>query len=110
MENKFVIGQIVFSVPRDKRGSNPRNVEITSIGRKWIGIGKDRFDKDTMLVDAGQYPSPAKIYLSEELYKNETEINKRWRKIVNDYQYRTPSKLSLAGIEKIEKIINGEPV
>lgn len=114
-EPKFKIGQLVFYVPRNPREQGPGSlgVVITKIGRKWITFKgsengyENRFDKETLLVDAGNYSSPGMIYLSDEEYQEQREKERIWNRLrdVISGVYKCPGYVSKAELIQIANIL-----
>lgn len=109
MSNTFEIGQTVFYTDNDRKGRiYPSKVE--SIGRKWVNLEKHagRFDKETMLLDGGQYSSPGKVYLSEEVYRNELAVEDLWKKFREAYTYRAPEGVTVDNIREAARLLKLE--
>ena len=104
------IGQHLWFVP--SQYSNCRDcqdVNIESIGRRWVYVSDGRFDLSKMVggkaaLDGGQYSSPGYVYLSRNLHDQEVEIRLIKRKLIADLQER--SDLSLSQLQAIRKILD----
>jgi hypothetical protein len=84
-------GQELFLVPNWQRG-HKRTVVIEKIGRIWATLAgyEGRIDMGTLIVDGGEYMSPATCYLSEEDYRKKIAKTELWdkirREISNNFQ------------------------
>ena len=118
---KLVVGQRLWHVPNRQGGGCAGFVEITKVGRKWAGINHvhngevsswnfGRIDMETMLVDGGQYCSPAACYLSKEEYEHMVFVGEKYDKIYRFFNHRhiKPDSLDEAAVDKILEIIGAE--
>ena len=89
------------------RNGPPRMETVTAVGRKWVQIGRYRFDHETLKLDGGQYTSPGQAYLSRDEWERNTEKEKAWWRFKSGLAWRAPDHLSLedinAMIEKVRK-------
>ncbi len=88
---------------------------IIKVGRKWVTVQREgsvaccRFDAETMRVDYGDYPSRARIYVSEDDYLQETERRKEWRDLLPWVGYSgPPPHMTLEDIRAVAKMVKGE--
>jgi hypothetical protein len=111
-DEKFTVGQKLWFVPSDTRWNKAYEVEIKTIGRKWLTLKNDRrVDKETLRVDGGNYSSLGRCYLSQEEYEKETALIDAWRELEKriSKQYWTPSpkspKLTIEALRQAEKLL-----
>lgn len=97
----FKAGQKVYRVETGSRAKDGEYVEVTKVGRKWIEVGRNRFDPTTMREDGGIYSSYANYYLSEEEYRKIVSINKAWAEFTCRLGHHAPKGISLSEIYEI---------
>lgn len=121
----FKVGQVVCRADEPRRGHscNPRNCEVTKVGRKWVyvssgrGFGQDsRFDpsdpaycKIGFPLDGGDWSSPGTIYLEEKHYQElarRSFLDDKVRKFFGSYN----SSASLEQLEQIAKVLDLDSV
>lgn len=108
----MIVGQKLLYVPSTVNGRQPEpyDVEIITVGRKWITVSNPtaswdlfRVDKETLFRDSGQYVSVGQCWLSKELWLEAKFRNEGWarfRALVNGEVF-PPKKLSLHDIENL---------
>ena len=111
MHDLKVGDQVIFAPSRYTQISSPnefKTLTITSIGRKWVYTNHQyRFNKKTLLIDAGGYSQPGKIYLSKEKYLEQIKKEKAWnniRTLVNS-RYSPPENIDYQSLENIAEIL-----
>lgn len=114
----YEIGQKLYRVPHDRRYlANAHEVTITAIGRKWLTVKElswtreERVDKETLLVDGGQYSSPAKCYLSKQHYESQLALDNAWRdfvELVHRGRVSVPQGVTLEVIEQVKRLLFGK--
>lgn len=76
---KFQVGQTIFAESRSHPISDLIEFQITTIGRKWIGFGRDgRFDKDTMVIDNGGIGFSRRVWTTREEYEARRARRQAW--------------------------------
>lgn len=116
----YEIGQKLYRVPYDRRYlANAHDVVITAIGRKWLTVKElewtreERVDKEMLIVDGGQYSSPAKCYLSKQHYEDQLALNTAWDafvELVHNNRIRIPQGGTVEAIEQAKRLLFGEEV
>lgn len=88
------IGQKVWieNTERDTyRKGKVRKSEIRKIGRKYIYTYNARFYIDTLRGDAGEYTSNSRLWLSEQDFNNNQELEKNFRLLRRKFDSYTPN-------------------
>lgn len=103
MTHELKVGQTLWYVPDRQRWSDPCEVTIEKIGRKWATLQGHygRVDIETLCIDGGRYSSPGSCYISKEAYEAQVALNRAWaafRKSV-DRQHAPPSDCTMHKIE-----------
>jgi len=106
---ELTVGQKLWFVPnRGQYYHKEHEVTVVTIGRKWVTVNGDiRFaiaDK-RMEIDAGNYPSPGRCYLSREDYENEQSIGKAWNELSNRIRYSAPDGVTVEKIAEACKLL-----
>lgn len=72
------VGQRVFLSRSDRRWGADRWATITKVARKWVYLGeeRERFDKETGVIDGGDFSSPGRAWRSEDDYKEHLHAEK----------------------------------
>lgn len=69
MTDEIKPGDELYYVPSGNRNGNPSWITVQKVGRKWITLPyRMRCDKETLVVDGGDYQSPGRCYRSAEEY------------------------------------------
>lgn len=102
----FIVGQKLYFVPGDLRWQKPCEVEIESVGRKWLTLKnrRARVNIDTMRSEnyEGSY------YLNQEAYEAKQAIDEAWVKFtkrIDNHKWHAPEGISLEEIEQAGKLI-----
>ena len=77
----IAVGQKLWFVPREMRSPlAPGYWTVESVGRRWISFQDKRYraDKDTLIVDGGDYNSPGQCHVSREAFEAERERMRAW--------------------------------
>lgn len=108
------VGASVF-VHENKWGrSKTYAAKVTKVGRKWVEFQADgspwrrkddRFDCETMRIDAGQMGWRGRVYLDEAKYAQELETEKAWTAFVRRLPNRAPDHMTLAQIEVLSRMV-----
>lgn len=103
-KNKFHVGQQLYWVYNDSRhGRTPQFIEVTSVGRKWIGIGYlGRIDAQSLVHDAGQYSPRGRCYFTKEEHDAIVERSKAW----NALQYLMRNTIGIPAHLTTEQILS----
>lgn len=84
MTDEIKPGDKLYYVPSGNRNSKPSWVTVQKVGRKWITLPHQmRCDKETLVVDCGDYTSPGRCYRDVEKYAAD-----RYLRTVADSVYR----------------------
>lgn len=89
---EFHIGQVVY-LSEELSKCRLRDAEFTvaKVGRKWIECSNgDRFDKQTLQIDGGQYSSPGFAYLTKEAFYEKVELKQLWSALGYAIHYGGP--------------------
>lgn len=98
----FQRGQKLVAVySLNRRVPDVLDVEVVGVGRKWVTFAEpgrrwprsDRFDPADMTMDAGNYSSPGRVYLSREDY----DRHERAREL----RHRIRQHISRAGLDGV---------
>jgi hypothetical protein len=103
----YSVGQKLWYVPTKRRG-DPREVEITKVGRKWLSLDNDRrVAVDGLYADGGQYSSPGRAYISKEAWERETSLRKAWDMLSMeiDRTRRVPADVSVETIHQVRQLL-----
>lgn len=95
---KYEVGQTLWFVTRE----TGREVMITKVGRKWLGIGcLGRINRETLELDCGGYTPTGKCYLSQEAYEALRAKQEAWRELrgLIEKEYCTPDHVSIEWIK-----------
>ena len=105
---RFYIGQKLWFVP-SSRHRTEYEVTVTKIGRKWITIGHDRFDADSMWLDGGRYSSPGRVWLTRTDWEARKARDALWNTFwqMMNRQYRAPDHLTTADIQALIDKVKG---
>lgn len=105
------VGQKLWFVPTYRYGQ-PCEVEVVSIGRKWvkISLGDTRIDINTGHADGRGYCSPGRCWESQEIYKAHVARIGAWSRFRSAIQgmYSTPEHLSTDDIRAAAKLLRIE--
>lgn len=106
-EERLVVGQTLLYVPNDLRRSEPREVTVTKIGRKWADIsgGYNRISITTLDVDGYGYSSPGKCWRSREAYESHKKLCEAWSELrrLIDAKWYVPEGVTLSQIENAKR-------
>lgn len=109
-KHKFSLGQTLWLVPSNNRSwAQEREVTVTKIGRIWIEIGHERFNAETMWVDAGNCSSPDRVWLCKADWEAERDRQEAWQvfwKHMRDL-YQVPNHLTTAQIKALTETVKG---
>lgn len=108
--SKFHVGQQLWYVPFERRG-NPRSVNVTVIGRKWVTLEgrQGRFDESTMLMDGNGYSSPGRVYMSQEEHLKSVADSRAWDALTIALRgMRKPDSVSMSDIQQVAKLLGIE--
>lgn len=109
----MIVGQKLFYVPYEgnrRTQSQPFEVEITNVGRKWVYVKNPantwetfRIDIKTMCADGKQFTSPGTCYYSRELWVEATEKLHYWNMFRTEIsgRIRPPSSLSTQDVKTL---------
>ena len=77
--SRFSVGQTLWFVPSQSYLGSPREVHVSAVGRKWIGlnIGK-RIDPQTMLVDSEGGFGRGYCWFKKEDWEESQAIARAW--------------------------------
>lgn len=104
----ITVGQTLWYVPEYRNGYRPHEVEVVSVGRKWIGVSDGhRIDKDTLEADGGKYSSPGRCYLSREEWERIQGIRDAWSQLRRDVNrhYTAPGGVSAEAIKQARALL-----
>ena len=112
---KLKVGQKLWLVP-GSRHSEPREVTVTKVGRKWAYIDgyyhsrNTRVDMETLVLD-GTIGYPDHCYLSKKAWEESTLKDRVWSAIRDKMRnsYRRPDHLSTEDLRAIEAFLGLEP-
>lgn len=109
MSKTFEVGQTVFYSDNDRKG-RIYQTKIESIGRKWVNLERHagRFDKETMLMDGGQYGISGRVYLTAEAYHNEQAVEALWKKFRDAYTSQAPDGVTVDAIHEAARLLKLE--
>jgi hypothetical protein len=103
------IGQKLWFVPSDRRWSQPREVTVTKIGRKWAYTNRyrneEKVDKETLVVSGGGYASPGRCWLSQEEYEAHAAADREWRRLKNDMPWSVPNGVTVEKIGVVRRLL-----
>lgn len=99
-------GMVLFYVPSHRYGQ-PREVTVERVGRKWAYLSGNngRVDVETLIVDGGQYSSPARCYGSREEWEADTERGKTWALLARKMPYSPPEGVDTDDIKKAAELL-----
>jgi hypothetical protein len=99
------VGQKLWYVG-NRRGSEPRWVEVSKVGRKWIETERGlRFDIATLNADGGQYTSPGRAWITQEAHAYAVEKNRRWSEFrtMVERSWHCPDGIEVEDINELER-------
>lgn len=102
------VGQKLWKVFHDKRRGDPCEVEVVKVGRKWATLNRyhGRIDLETLSVDGGGYSSPARCYLSREVYELERSTEIEWAKLKSELLYKSrPADVTIENIKQARNLL-----
>lgn len=111
--SKLVVGQKLWLVPNERYFGQPMEVTITKVGRKWAtciqGRREYRVDMDTLMVDGGDYTSPAQCYLSRKAHEDHEAAAHAWSDLLRviDRTATPPAHLVADDIREIQARLEG---
>ncbi len=77
MTDEIKPGDKLYYVPSGNRNGKPSWVTVQKVGRKWITLPyRMRCDKETLIVDGGDYQSPGRCYRSAEEYYESKHLSR----------------------------------
>lgn len=92
-----------------KRESEPREVTVESVGRRWANLSWRgyRCDKNTLIVDGHGYSSPGRCHLSIEHYQQWLAAGTAWRRLSAQIgrQYACPTDVTAEDIAKAAELL-----
>lgn len=109
----MIVGQKLFYVPYEsnrRTQSQPYEVEVIKVGRKWIYVKNPenmweefRIDAATMCADGKQFTSPGTCYYSREKWVEATERLHYWTMFRTEVsnRWRPPHQLSLEDVKTL---------
>lgn len=81
-------------------------VVVTKVGRKFADLNTgDRMRLETMTIDAGQYTSPGKCFLSKDDYDATEGAVEAWRKLRADFSIQKPAGVTIADIQAARALL-----
>ena len=115
--DKLKVGDRLWFVPNERRGGDPYEVEVRSVGRKWASIAPPgwhreeyRIDITTLGADGGKYSSPGRAYRDRAEYEAKQALFKAWSGFLDTLnRWRPPSHLTASDIAEIQARITGSP-
>jgi hypothetical protein len=102
----LVIGQSLFYVPTAAY-RQPCEIPIIKIGNKWATLkNHERVNLVTLLVDGGEYSSPATCYLDAAAWEASKALSARWEDFAQAVTFnRMPSGVTVSDIDAAAKIL-----
>lgn len=111
----FTAGQVVFleDTERTKRRTfaltDLSERTVASIGKRWVNLkcafGRERFDPDDMMVDAGEYSDTVRVWLSPAHAVTFHEAALAWRALCGLVKwYEQPPHLTIAQVREVAAI------
>src|SRR3990172_3755523 len=101
-------GQTLYWVWHEPRkGPSNHIVTIDSVGRKWAVVegAKYRVSMDTLIVDGGNYSSPARCYLSRESYESEKALKMEWEHLARSMNGRIPAGVTVDDVCEARRLL-----
>lgn len=75
--------------------------QITAVGRKWITIGHNRFNAETLLLDGGKYPSPGRVWASRSEFEAAQVRNQAWAELRQLLPFTAPDRITTERIREL---------
>lgn len=109
--NGWRVGMKVWSVITLNRRNGPdiSEQEITKIGRKWIYIGRLKFDADSLWIDGGKYANPGRVYTSLEEYEEQTELAKTFSELRQAIGYTPERGVTVSDLKEVSRLLRLNP-
>ncbi len=100
------VGQIVWVYAHDgRKHSSLTNKEVTSVGRKYFQIGRDKFSLED-LSEVKNYGYPDQVYLTQQERLDEEEADRLEGKIRQSFPSYGGPKFTLDQLRRIAAIID----
>jgi hypothetical protein len=107
----YQVGQKLYFVPDSLSRGNPKWVGIEKVGKKWLWLEhKVKVDKETLIVDGGEYASPGRCWIDEATYQHYVSLKKTWRefRVSVDRYWNVPDGVTIEQIKQASVLLFGE--
>jgi hypothetical protein len=107
MKHNFEIGQKVLFVRVTRAETQFDEKTITKIGKRWVSVQPydDKFDRDTLVVDAGGYNSEYSVFLTKEHYEETVKLQEEWRGFHSKITWVVPEGMTLEKLNKMKELL-----
>ena len=75
--------------------------QITAVGRKWITIGHNRFNAETLRLDGGKYLSPGRVWASRSDFEADQARNQAWGELRLLLPFKAPDSITTERIREL---------
>lgn len=109
MKHALTVGQKLWLVPSVQWRGKPREVTVTSVGRKWATIDESRRDRislETLELDDSDCRSPGHCWLSREEWESAMLADTLWGQLERAVKFgRRPDGITAEAITQAAELL-----